>query len=181
MCLYNINYRASLSNFRFMGMKAAIITNNSTLKSFGAKFGLSVLQLNELIRSNHSNTEPHYEMLKLLGFHEGKALDTSQFDLIIVHVRAGEKIDDETGDMEYINSLVGSVLCEAQPGSEISSRLHLSVVMSYGSVSEDGESNLSVLTKKDERNSELPLLFPRQSYTMEGENQRKDVRLVYLI
>ncbi|KAF3447523.1 hypothetical protein FNV43_RR12709 [Rhamnella rubrinervis] len=161
---------------RFMGMKAAIITNNSTLKSFGAKVGLSVLQLNEFIRRNHSDTEPHCEMLKLLGFHDGKTLDTRQFDLIIVHVGAGEKINDEKGDMEYINSLVGGILCKAQPGSEISSHLHLSVVMSYGSVSEDDESNLSVLTKKDERNSELPLLFPRQSYTMKGEIQRKDVR-----
>lgn len=169
-------------------MKAAIITNNSTLKYFGVKFGFSVLQHNEFISSNHRHAEPletfvASELLKLLGFHEGKALDMSQFDLVIVHVGAGEKINDEKGeaisnDMEYFNSLVGGVLHEAQPVSEISYRLHLSVVMSYGSVSEDNDdnSNLSVLIDKDEKNSELALLFPRQSYIMKGENQRKDVR-----
>lgn len=167
-------------------MKAAIITNSSILNSFGVKFGFSVLQLKELIRSSHSHTKPLEtfvvpELLKLLGFHEGKTLDTNQFDLIIVHVGAGEKVDGEKGgtdshDMEFLNSLVGGVLSEAQPGNEISSRLHLSVVLSYGSVSEDDDSNLSVLLNKDERNSALTSLFPRQSYTMKGENQRKDVR-----
>lgn len=174
-------------NFRFMGMKAAIITNNSTLKSFGVKFGFSVLQSNELNRINQPRAEPletfvASELLKLLGFHEGKALDMSQFDLVFVHVGAGEKVNDEKGetisnDMEYFNSLVGGVLHEAQPGSEISSRLHLSVVMSYGSVLEDdNNSNLSVLINKNGKSSKLAPLFPRQSYTMKGENQRKDVR-----
>ncbi|XP_026451060.1 uncharacterized protein LOC113351257 [Papaver somniferum] len=105
---------------RFMGLKAAIVSTDSNVKSFG--------------RSS--------ELLKLLGFEGGKTSETSEFDLVFVHV-------------DLINSLVGGILQIAQPGSEISSRLHLSVVMSYG-------------TSVD--NEDSSLLFPRQSYTTTGLN-----------
>lgn len=163
-------------------MKAAVITSNSSLKSFGAKLGFTVLQLNEFRKNKHSQAEPPEnsfvasKLLKLLGFQEGKTLNTSEFDLVFVHIGTVEKDKAAADDLEFINSLVGGIMNVAQTGSEVGSRLHFSVVLSYGSVSEDDALRLSISTWKDEKNSELSILFPRQSYTMKGENQRKDVR-----
>nr|XP_028962588.1 uncharacterized protein LOC114826468 isoform X2 [Malus domestica] len=108
------------------------------------------------------------ELLQLLGFQEGKAAESSQYDLVFVHVGAGE--------VEYLNALVGGISQIDQPGSEVSSRLHLSVVLSYGKVSENEDTNLSVSIRRDDENSNLSKLVPRQSYTVKGENPREDVR-----
>lgn len=175
-----------LSNFRFVGMKAVIFTKNSSLKVFGAKLGLTVLESDDLVKNLHSLAEVPVdvavsELLNLLGFKEGKTLVTSEYDLVCVHVGDGGRVSGEKNkavakDMEYVNALVGDIMKIAQPGSEIGSRLHLSLVMSYGHVPEDDDPNLSVLTTRDEKKSDLLMLFPRQSYTMRGENQREDVR-----
>lgn len=167
-------------------MKAALITNNSRLKSFGGKLGFTTLQLNELIKTSGSLAALPVdvlasELLKLLGFQGGKMEDASQFDLVFVHIGAGEKMNGvkeeaNAHDMEYANSLVGVILQTAQPGTEVGSHLHLSVVMSYGCVLEADSSKLSVLIPKDEKKSDLSVLFPRQSYTMQGESPRDDVR-----
>ncbi|KAL5769069.1 hypothetical protein ACOSP7_015625 [Xanthoceras sorbifolium] len=171
---------------RFMGMSAALVTNNSRLKFLGGKLGLTTLQLNELIETSDTLSGLPLDvvatgLLKLLGFQGGKIAESSQFDLVFVHVGAGEKMNGEkdnafANDTEYINALVGSILQITQPGSEVDSRLHLSVVMSYGHVMEADKSNLSILIPKDVKNSDLLKLVPRQSYTMKGENPRNDVR-----
>ncbi|CAL0332720.1 unnamed protein product [Lupinus luteus] len=64
----------------------------------------------------------------------------------------------------------------AQPGSDIGSRLHLSVVMIYGNVLEGDGLKYSVSVKEDEKNSYLSALFPLQSYAMKGGIHQKDVR-----
>ncbi|KAK3224548.1 hypothetical protein Dsin_011573 [Dipteronia sinensis] len=172
---------------RFMGMRAALITNNSSLKSFGGKLGFTTLQLNELIETSDDTLSGlsldvvASGLLKLLGFEGGKIMEASQFDLVFVHIAAGEKMNVEkdnafANDTEYINALLGGILQIAQPGSEVGLRLHLSVVMSYGYAMEADQSNLSILIPKDDKNSNLSRLFPRQSYTMKGENPRNDVR-----
>ncbi|KAJ9168235.1 hypothetical protein P3X46_019785 [Hevea brasiliensis] len=170
---------------RFMGMKAAVVTNSPYLKSFGSKIGFNVLQFSDLNGNDGSlfGTSVDLvtsELLKLLGFQEGQTIETSQFDFVLVHIGAGERVNSERGsdvisDTEYINALVGGVMNTAQPGSEIGSRLHLSLVMSYGNYGEMG-TNLSILASKDEMNSDLSMLLPRQSYTMKGEKPRTDVR-----
>ncbi|KAL9443285.1 hypothetical protein AB3S75_016611 [Citrus x aurantiifolia] len=174
---------------RFMGLKAALITTNSRLKSFGDKLGFATLQLNELIETSDSLSGSPIdvvasELLKLLGFQRGKMEEVSQFDLVLVHIGPGEKTNDDKGkavahDLEYINALVGVILQMAQPAGEVGSRLHLSVVLSYGQVLEADNSNLSVLISIDEKSSDLSALFPRQSYTMKGETPRNDVRHHY--
>ncbi|KAJ7958347.1 hypothetical protein O6P43_019089 [Quillaja saponaria] len=171
---------------RFMGMKAAMLTNNSSLKSFGGKLGFSIFHLNELIKHHHAIANPQAnvvasELLQLLGFQEQKVLEANYFDLVFLHLGAGENINSKedqniAAEVEYINALVGAITCLAQPGSDIGSRLHLSVVMSYGNVSGDNNTDLSVLKAVDERNSYLSKLFPQQSYTMKGEIPRKDIR-----
>jgi hypothetical protein len=169
-----------------MGMKAAIITNNPSLKSFSAKIGCSVLEFDDLMKNLRCLAELPADvvaskLLNLLGFKEGKILEISEYDLVFVHVGDGEMVNGErnkavANDTVYVNALVGGIVQLAQPGSEISSRLHLSLVMSYGNVPEDNDPKLSVLINKDEKNSDLSVLFPRQSYTVRGENPRKDVR-----
>lgn len=164
---------AYFSEYRFMGMKAAVLTNHSGLKSFSSKLGFNVLQLDALAKDYdaglHENDVVALELLKLLGFQEGKVQDSNNFDLVFFHIGAGEK------NVEYINALVGGLMNQAQPGSDISSRLHLSLVMSYGKVSEDDESKFSVSKRVDEK-SYLSLLYPLQSYAMKGGFPRKDVR-----
>ncbi|XP_004498904.1 uncharacterized protein [Cicer arietinum] len=167
---------------RFMGMKAAILTNHSGLKSFSANLGFSVVQLDELVKQHSSESQDSdvvaVELLKLLGFQEGKVLDNSQFDLVLLHVGAGEKVNDseQIADVEFVDALVGAIMKQAQPGSDVGSRLHLSVVMSYGKVSENDESRFSVLKRSDEKDSCFSTLYPLQSYAMKGGVPRKDVR-----
>lgn len=173
--------------FRFMAMRAAILTNNSSAQHFGSELGASLLRLDELMQTNHLGLPPvdflATELLKKLGFQDGKIQDSSEFDLLFVHVGVGDKVNDEKDkttldEIKYVDALVGDILQKAQPGSEIGSRLHLSLVMSYGNIFKDDDCSLSVLNTKDVKNSDLSVLFPRQSYTMKGEIQRNDVRWV---
>lgn len=166
---------------RFMGMKTALITQNSELRCFSGKLGLTTLPLNELIDDSSTSLSVSQllasELLKLLGFEEGKISESSQFDIIFVHVGAGEEPNGLL-NTEQMNDLVGALLHFAHPGTEISTRLHLSVLMSYGAVSGKETSDLSLSIGKDEEsNTELSQLFPRQSYTMKGGKPRTTVRL----
>lgn len=159
-------------------MKAAIITENLSLKSFGSKLGITVLQWNELCDSSHSLAElPSLAsgLLKLLGFQEGKALDTSYFDLVFVHVGASEKVND-LKSIELINHLGGNLLHMTQSETDISSRLHISVIMSYGATVEDDYLEFSVSDTKSKKNSEFLPLLPRQSYMMKGGKPRENIR-----
>ncbi|XP_076944738.1 uncharacterized protein LOC143615515 [Bidens hawaiensis] len=158
---------------RFMGVKAALVTENKSLKSCGDKLGLSVLDSNELVNNDRSLADSPVnlvaiKLLNLLGFQENKVLDTNQFDLVFVHIGAHEQ--------EYINSLVGEIISKTKPKSQIGSRLHLSVVLSYGEVSEDDKSNFTILNNNGIMKSGLDSLYPRQSYTMKGSNPRSNVR-----
>ncbi|KAJ6361622.1 hypothetical protein OIU78_002117 [Salix suchowensis] len=168
---------------RFMGMKAAIITNNPGLKSFGGKLGLTVFSFNDIngngfSLSGSSTDFVTSELLKLLGFQEGKTLETSQFDLVFVHVGAGERVNGEGQktiaiDVEYIDALVDGIMRIAQPGSEIGSRLHLSLVMSFGYVTEGDGRDLSILTSKDEMDPALSKLFPSSKLHYERRKTTK--------
>ncbi|KAI3852539.1 hypothetical protein MKW98_028618 [Papaver atlanticum] len=166
---------------RFMGLKAAIVSTNSNVKSFGRYLGFTVLEFDDLTKDKPFFDEPlSCELLKLLGFHGGETLETSEFDLVFVHLGCSEKMNifKEEGvgnEVECINSLVGGILQIAQPGSEIGSRLHLSVVMSYGASVDDDDNSLSQLNSLKE-NSNLSLLYPRQSYTMKGVNLLNNIR-----
>ncbi|CAN1153676.1 hypothetical protein LINPERPRIM_LOCUS14854 [Linum perenne] len=161
---------------RFMGMKAAIVTNNPSLKSFGGKLCFTVFPFNDV-----SCDSMGFELMKMLGFQQGNVVDISQFDIVFVHIGSGE---GEDGDKDkhgakyvaYINSLVDGLMHVAQPGSAIGSRLHLSLVMSYGSVSEADDTDTSICISHDGVNPELSGFLPRQSYTMRGEQLRPDVR-----
>ncbi|KAI3454135.1 hypothetical protein Pfo_010798 [Paulownia fortunei] len=163
---------------RFMGMKAAIITDNLSLKSFGGMLGFKVLHWNELCDNSHSLAESPplaSELLKLLGFQDGKTLDTSIFDLVFVHVGASKTMNG-LKDIELVNHLLGDLLHTAQSETDIGSRLHISVIMSYGTTLGDDDLELSVSDSKPKNGSELSMLFPRQSYMMKAGKPRENIR-----
>ncbi|KAI3978280.1 hypothetical protein MKX01_003443 [Papaver californicum] len=166
---------------RFMGLRAAIVSTNSNVKSFGRYLGFTVLEFDDLTKDKPSFDEPPAsELLKLLGFQGGKTLETSEFDLVFVHVGCSEKVnilkEENVGnEVDLTNMLVGGILQIVQPGSEIGSRLHFSVVMSYGASVDDEDSSLLQLNLQ-KKNSNLSLIYPRQSYTMKGANLLNNVR-----
>lgn len=184
LCLVNCD--AGMIGLRFMGMKAALVTNNQELQILGSKLGLTVILSNELVKSvpnvkDMPSETAALELLKLLGFHDGKTLDNNQYDMVLVHIGAGEdrcSAGDQkmlAGDLDFLNSLVGAVMELASPGSGTSSRLHFSVVMSYGEVTESDAS--STLISSDEyKNSGLSAVIPHQSYTIKGGRPRENVR-----
>ncbi|KAJ0431829.1 hypothetical protein HanIR_Chr17g0852641 [Helianthus annuus] len=136
---------------RFMGVKAALITENNSLKSCGDKLGLSVLQPNELINKKCSLADSPVNLvatnlLNLLGFQEDKVLDSSQFDLVFVHI-GGHEEDSNNKYTEYIHSLV-----------------------------DDDASDFTIINKNGVMQSGFDSLYPRQSYTMKGSNPRSNVR-----
>lgn len=164
---------------RFMGLKAALVTDSSTLTSFGKLIGLDVLQLSEMCQKSDSfpSDATASKLLRLLGFEGGKCLDASLYDSVFVHIGLDEYEDLHNGNnMGIIDSLIGSIMRMAQPGSEIVSRLHLSVVLSYGSVTEKDVSVFPIKTPQEDINPAFAGLVPRQSYTMRGEKTRDDVR-----
>lgn len=176
---YNTEKSWTTISERFMGMKLALITNDTGLKSVGGKLGLTVYELCDLVcdgipTDDSSSLTLAPKLLSLLGFQEGKALDTSSFDLIFVHIGNDEKNGDEV--IQFVDKLVGATMHLADQRSEICSRLHMSVVMSYGCVRGENDLSFSVLETKDGNNSVFPLLFPQQSYTMKGSKLRRNQR-----
>lgn len=165
-------------SFRFMGMKAAVITENLRLKSFCHKLGFTVLELNEVISSINNQVDSSVlasELFKLMGFQEGKILESNQFDLVILHVGAGQTTNC-LKDLDHVNRLVGNLVQMAHPGMEVGSRLHMSVLLGYGAVREADDSAFSIPDSRQENNSKLSLIFPRQSYTMKEAKPRPNVR-----
>ena len=160
---------------RFMGMSAAIVTGAPAVKCFGEKLGFTAVDsVSVNLRDGQSSEVAAMELLKLLGFEGGKTLDKDHFDLVFLHLGAHIK-ENGQHDVECMNSLIGSILQAAQPRSEIGSRLHLSVVMSYGSVMED-DPNLSLMSLQDGNSSGYSSVLPRQSYTLKGVNLRNGIR-----
>ncbi|EOA21215.1 hypothetical protein CARUB_v10001563mg [Capsella rubella] len=157
---------------RFMGLKAALVTDSSTLSSFGKLIGLDVFQFSEISQKSDSipSDATASKLLRLLGFEGGNCLDVSLYDSVFVHIGVDEN------NLGIIDSLIGSIMKMAQPGSEIVPRLHLSVVLSYGSVTDKDAAVFAVNTPQQDMNPALAGLIPRQSYTMRGEKTRDDVR-----
>ena len=155
-----------------MGLKAALVTDNSSLTSFGKMIGLDVLQLDEIHRKSDDSFPSDATatgLLRLLGFEGEKCLDVSLYDSVFLHI-----CGDNVG---MIDSLIGSVMRMAQPGSEIAPRLHLSLVLSYGSVTDKDVSVFNFKkTPQEGINPAFQGLVPRQSYTVRGEKTRDNVR-----
>lgn len=174
-----------------MGLRAAIFTDCIDVGSFSSKLGFTVSQLSELIKRIHTGVDPHenfdnnanvFKLLKLLGFSGGEVLEDYDFDLVFLHITPDHKLNDEKSgkaintDINFLNKLVGGVVNAAHPRSLVASRLHFSVVLSYGAVSGSDQSCFLNLNSFTETNSDLLLLRPRQSYSMKGGDILPDIR-----
>ncbi|XP_031499646.1 uncharacterized protein LOC116263950 [Nymphaea colorata] len=159
---------------RFMGMKAAFCTDCSIAKSFGKDAGFTVTNVHELMEGNVTSGHLDQDkldtpilasrLLKLLGLQYGDVVETNENDLVLVHVEASTE-SFAANELEFVNLLVGEIIEIAQNAPKISSRLHLSLVLSYGSVPEnESRSFLTLSPEKDDGN--LSMLYPHQSYTM---------------
>ncbi|KAK1314546.1 hypothetical protein QJS10_CPA06g00559 [Acorus calamus] len=152
---------------RFMGLKACMFTASPGVASFARKLGFSVSRIDDLI-----NCDATEELLRLLGFEGGEVLEKSEFDMVFLHVGSGEK----KINIGWIDALVGGVIGVAQPQSRVASRLHLSLILSYGDIPEEKENVSAGLVSRGRGNSDLCLLRPRQSYTMRGGKLLDDIR-----
>ncbi|XP_068663696.1 uncharacterized protein [Aristolochia californica] len=157
---------------RFMGMKAAILTTCPEVELFGRKLGFGVLSFDQLMDLPNAFSAAT-ELMQVLGFSGGKVLEKGEYDLVLVHVRTSENAKDQ---LDWLNALVGGIMQIAEPGSEVASRLHLSLVMSFGSVSEtENQCSLCTLPQKH-TNFALSQLFPCQSYSMKGGHLLNNIR-----
>jgi hypothetical protein len=79
-------------------------------------------------------------------------------------------------DLNRLDKLVAAVMEAAPAGSPVAARIHVSVVLSYGSATGNKEEACLIVNSSTETDSDLKLLRPRQSYTMKAGNMLDDVR-----
>uniref|UniRef100_A0A0D9VBY7 Uncharacterized protein n=1 Tax=Leersia perrieri TaxID=77586 RepID=A0A0D9VBY7_9ORYZ len=170
---------------RFMGIRAAMVTNSPLISSFAANLGFHVFGTEEFVGQSGSSTASKEtgmisRSLSLLGFSEGNVQESSEFDLVFLHV-AMESTNSKLGklgmktDLNRLDKLVGAIMEAAPISSAIASRIHVSVILSYGSTVEN-KNGFSISNSSTETDSDLNLLRPRQSYTMKAGNILDNVR-----
>ncbi|XP_044355602.1 uncharacterized protein [Triticum aestivum] len=104
----------------------------------------------------------------LLGFAEGNVQDASEFDLGFVHA-AMENTSSKLGklgmkmDLNRLDKLVASIMEAAPLGSAVAARIHVSVILSYGSATANKEHACLILNSSTEIDSDLKLLCPQIS------------------
>ncbi|KAJ3708876.1 hypothetical protein LUZ61_012581 [Rhynchospora tenuis] len=114
---------------RFIGLRAGIFSRFPSVSSLASDLSLSPLPLEE--------TELPSKLLALLGFSEGNVLEASEYDLLLLHITSEMlKTQKVKSTADWLDHLVGGILESATPGSAVSSRLHMSVVLSYEKLSE---------------------------------------------
>ncbi|KAJ1696692.1 hypothetical protein LUZ63_005204 [Rhynchospora breviuscula] len=155
---------------RFMGLRAAIFSSSPSVSSLASDLSLSTLPPEETDPS-----ELPSKLLSLLGFSEGNVLEASEYDLLLLHITTETlKTQKEKSAADWLDHLVGTILESATPGSAVSSRLHMSVVLSYEKLSDRAPMSLI-----KEMNSDLGLLRPCQSYTMKNGKPLDEIRHDY--
>jgi hypothetical protein len=150
-----------------MGLRAAIFSSSPSIISLASDLSLSTFQLEDT-----DLLELPSQLLSLLGFSGQNVLEASEYDLILLHITAETlKTQKRKNAADWLDQLVGAVLEIANPGSAVSSRLHLSVVLSY-----EKSSDKTHVSLQEEMNSDLGLLRPRQSYTMKDGRPLDEIR-----
>ncbi|XBI29273.1 hypothetical protein VPH35_053302 [Triticum aestivum] len=104
----------------------------------------------------------------LLGFAEGNVQDASEFDLVFVHA-VMENTASKLGklgmktNLNRLDKLVASVMEAAPVGSAVAARIHVSVILSYGSATANKEEACLILNSSTETDSDLKLLLATRS------------------
>ncbi|KAF0925068.1 hypothetical protein E2562_015364 [Oryza meyeriana var. granulata] len=170
---------------RFMGIRAAMVTSCPLVSSFAANLGFHVFRTEDFAAQSVSSTVSKEtgmisRALCLLGFSEGNVQEASEFDLVFLHVSM-ENTNSKLGklgmktDLNRLDKLVGAIMEDVPISSAIASRIHVSVILSYGSAAENKD-GFSISNSSTEIDSDLKLLRPRQSYTMKAGTTLDDVR-----
>ncbi|KAH7415792.1 hypothetical protein KP509_14G061100 [Ceratopteris richardii] len=174
---------------RFMGMKAAIITNSEPIANLGENLGFMLnnskvgLHFSEPHVSNSvpqlaSSAQVASELLELLGLGSQPLKESNNCELVLVHVTAGSGTDDAVARscIDWIDSIVGEVKNLMQPGTKADDHLYLTLVFSYGvkAASDVSLNNLELHRQQvfDSLQTNLRVHCPQQSYKM------KDGKLV---
>ncbi|XP_078169784.1 rhomboid family protein [Carex rostrata] len=166
-CSFNPEYAVPELSKRFMGLRAAIFSSSPSIISLASDLSLSTLQLEET-----DSSDLRSQLLSLLGFSGQNILEASEYDLVFLHVTSETfKTLKGKSAIDWLDQLVGAILEIATAGSAVSSRLHLSVVLSY-----ETSSDRSRISLVKEMNSDLGLLRPRQSYTMKNGKPLDEIR-----
>lgn len=172
-------------NFRFMGLRAAMVTNCPRVSTFAENLGFHVFRSEYLaVKSGSPSANKETGVINgalgLLGFSDGNVQEASEFDLVFMHV-AMENTSSKLGklgmktDLNRLEKLVGAIIEAVPSGSAIASRIHVSVMLSYGSASENKD-EFSISSSSVVTDSDLNLLRPRQSCTMKAGHALDDVR-----
>ena len=163
-----------------------MVTNCPGVSSFAANLGFHVFGTEDFAAQSGSgsiskDTRIIDRAFTLLGFAEGNVQDVSEFDLVFVHA-ALENTTNKLGklgmktDLNRLDKLVASVMEAAPVGSAVAARIHVSVILSYGSATENKEEACLIVNSSTETDSDLKLLRPRQIYTMKAGKTLEDVR-----
>lgn len=162
-----------------------MVTNCPRVSSFAENLGFNVFRSEDLaVKSGSSSATKEIGVingaLDLLGFSDGNVQETFEFDLIFMHV-AMENTSSKLGklgmkaDLNRLEKLVGAIIEAVPTSSAIASRIHVSVILSYGSASENKD-EFSISNSSTVTDSDLNLLRPRQSCTMKAGHTVNDVR-----
>jgi hypothetical protein len=171
-----------------MGMRAALVTNCPGVSSFAVNLGFHVFGTEDFAaQSGSGSSSKEVRVINrafgLLGFAEGSVQDSSEFDLVFVHVVTDNtasklgKLGMKT-DLNRLDKLVAAVMEAAPVTSAVATRIHVSVVLSYGTAAGNKEESCLILNSSTETDSDLKLLRPRQSYTMKAGKTLDDVRYI---
>ncbi|XBH97028.1 hypothetical protein VPH35_087322 [Triticum aestivum] len=153
---------------RFMGRRAAIVSNCPNVSSFAANLGFHVFGTEDFAAQSGSgsiskDTRIIDRAFTLLGFAEGNVQDVSEFDLVFVHA-ALENTTNKLGklgmktDLNRLDKLLASVMEAAPVGSIVAVCIHVSVILSYGSATGNKEETCLILNSSTETDSDLKLL-----------------------
>eukprot|EP00249_Psilotum_nudum_P002645 c15771_g1_i3 orf=528-1415(-) len=161
-CFYEISERADVPKTipsiseRFMGMKAAMVSNVIPAANLGARSGFAVTSLQDIevvnedvkretcfceLKSKLPNVSTTASRLfEMLGLNGTVAKGTSSFELVFLHIGGSSEIERNYSsgpvtmeeELNWIDALVGQVKSLAQPGTLAASHLYLALVLGYG-------------------------------------------------
>ncbi|MCO5597020.1 hypothetical protein L7F22_051093 [Adiantum nelumboides] len=172
---------------RFMGMKAALITNSEPIGRLGESLGFTVTNGKvglSFTKPATCNTAPQLptstnvasELLQLLGLSTSK--NSENFELVLLHVSDGSGDDVSNEYLNWIDAIIGEVRTSMQPGTKANDHLYLALVLSYGSEAAL-QANLEGRELRSALNA-LPtcvrLIRPQQTHKMKDGKPIDDVR-----
>lgn len=172
---------------RFMGMKAALITNSEPIANLGERLGFTVCNSNvglSFTEPPTSNTAPYAnvasELLQLLGLGDtSPSKGSNNYELVLLHVTGGCSMDRDgvsRAYVDWIDDIIGEVKTLMRPGTKANDHLYLALVLSYGAEAAS-QSNLAHMELHVHSvPTNMRALRPEQTYKMKDGKPVDGVR-----